>query len=152
MEENIDTQQKIEKIEAELSYLDHHRVQLLDELLQLRQELLQKNSSAQLQETSINNQSPQEDKIRLFRSLFKGREDVFPRRFENSKTGKSGYAPVCRNEWNALICQKPKKEVARIVIPVRSYRSAMKLFVITLKGKVQPTMWVEILLLVFIPY
>ncbi len=108
MEENFDAQQKIEKIEAELSYLVHHRVQLLDELLQLRQELLQKNSSAQLQETSINNQSPQEDKIRLFRSLFKGREDVFPRRFENSKTGKSGYAPVCRNEWATGICQKPK--------------------------------------------
>jgi superfamily II DNA or RNA helicase len=40
--------------------------------------------------------------------LFKGREDVFPRRFENSKTGKSGYAPVCRNEWLSGICQKPK--------------------------------------------
>ena len=46
--------------------------------------------------------------MRLFRSLFKGREDVFPRRFENSKTGKSGYAPVCRNEWATGICQKPK--------------------------------------------
>ena len=33
---------------------------------------------------------------------------MFPRRFENSKTGKSGYAPVCRNEWQAGICQKPK--------------------------------------------
>jgi len=122
MEEKFDAQQKIEKIEAELSYLDHHRVQLLDELLQLRQELLQKNSSAQLQETSITNQSPQEDKIRLFRSLFKGREDVFPRRFENSKTGKSGYAPVCRNEWKAGICQKPKKACqdcnSRAFVPV----------------------------------
>lgn len=122
MEENFNAQQKIEKIEAELSYLDHHRVQLLDELLQLRQELLQNNSSAQLQETSINNQSPQEDKIRLFRSLFKGREDVFPRRFENSKTGKSGYAPVCRNEWKAGICQKPKKACqdcnSRAFVPV----------------------------------
>lgn len=112
MEENSDDQQKIEKIEAALSDLDHHRGQLLDELARLREELFQKNSSAQLklqlQETSLNNQSPQEDKIRLFRSLFKGREDVFPRRFENSKTGKSGYAPVCRNEWATGICQKPK--------------------------------------------
>jgi len=101
MEENSDAQQKIEKIEAALSDLDHHRGQLLDELARLREELFQKNSSAQLklqlQENSLNNQSPQEDKIRLFSSLFKGREDVFPRRFENSKTGKSGYAPVCRN-------------------------------------------------------
>lgn len=111
MEEDLDVQHKIEKIEAELSDLDHRRSHLLDELLRLRGELLQKSSSAQLKlqlQTSLNNQSPQEDKIRLFRSLFKGREDVFPRRFENSKTGKSGYAPVCSNEWVTGICQKPK--------------------------------------------
>ena len=44
----------------------------------------------------------------MFRSLFRGREDVFPRRFESSKTGKSGYAPVCSNEWKSGVCQKPK--------------------------------------------
>lgn len=112
MEEFSDIEQKITEIEAEIARLDHHRSQLLDELTQLRQQLLQKDSLEQLslhiQESSINNQSSQEEKIRLFRSLFKGREDVFPRRFENSKTGKSGYAPVCRNEWQAGICQKPK--------------------------------------------
>lgn len=35
-----------------------------------------------------------EAKIALFRSLFRGREDVYPRRFESRKTGKSGYAPA----------------------------------------------------------
>ena len=112
MEESFDIGQKISEIEAELANLDHRRGQLLDELTQLRRQFLQKDSLAQLplhiQEFSINNQSSQEEKIRLFRSLFKGREDVFPRRFENQKTGKSGYAPVCRNEWQAGICQKPK--------------------------------------------
>ena len=29
-------------------------------------------------------------KTALFRSLFRGREDVYPRRFESRKTGKSG--------------------------------------------------------------
>ena len=112
MEENLDTERKITEIEVELSNLDHRRIYLLDELANLRLELLQKNSETQLnlhpQQTLINNQSPQEEKIRLFRSLFKGREDVFPRRFENLKTGKSGYVPVCRNEWAAGICLKPK--------------------------------------------
>ena len=112
MGESFDVEQKIAEIEAELSNLDHHRSQLLDELTQLRRQSLQKNFPDQLplnlQEVSLTNQSPQEDKIKLFRSLFKGREDVFPRRFENIKTGKSGYAPVCRNEWVAGICQKPK--------------------------------------------
>lgn len=112
MSESFDIERKISEIEAELANLDHHRNQLLDELTQLRRQPLQKDSPAQLllniQGIKVNNQSSQEEKIRLFRSLFKGREDVFPRRFENSKTGKSGYAPVCRNEWKAGICQKPK--------------------------------------------
>lgn len=30
-------------------------------------------------------------KIALFRSLFRGRDAVYPRRFESRKTGKSGY-------------------------------------------------------------
>ena len=112
MAELFDIEQKISEIEAELANLDDHRAQLLDELTRLRQQLLQKDSPAQLllniQEITVNNHSSQEEKIRLFRSFFRGREDVFPRRFENSKTGKSGYAPVCRNEWQAGICQKPK--------------------------------------------
>jgi superfamily II DNA or RNA helicase len=112
MEESSDIEQRITEIEAELANLDYSRGQLLDELTKLRRQLLQKDSPTQLsfhiQGISINNQSSQEEKIRLFRSLFKGREDVFPRRFENQKTGKSGYAPVCRNEWAAGICRKPR--------------------------------------------
>jgi hypothetical protein len=49
--------------------------------------------------------SPRE-KIRLFMSLFKGRDDVYARRWEN-KAGKSGYSPVCLNEWKPDACRKP---------------------------------------------
>ena len=52
--------------------------------------------------------APAAEKIALFRSLFRGRDDVFPRRWENSKTGKAGYSPVCRNEWVRGICGKPE--------------------------------------------
>jgi len=52
--------------------------------------------------------SPSADKIALFRRLFRGREDVFPRRWENTKTGKAGYAPVCGNEWLRGVCGKPQ--------------------------------------------
>ncbi len=55
-----------------------------------------------------NNLSSSPDKIALFRSFFRGREDVYPRRFENRKTGKSGYVPVCANEWVRGVCEKPK--------------------------------------------
>ncbi|MEM9629664.1 MAG: DEAD/DEAH box helicase family protein, partial [Pseudomonadota bacterium] len=37
-----------------------------------------------------------------------GRTDVFPRRWQNAKTGKKGFSPACRNEWVPGVCQKPK--------------------------------------------
>ena len=46
------------------------------------------------------------EKIQLFMSLFKGREDVYAKRWQN-REGRAGYAPVCRNEWKAGICRKP---------------------------------------------
>ncbi len=48
------------------------------------------------------------DKVRLFRSLFRGREEIFPTRFESRKTGKSGYAPACRNKFVRGVCELPK--------------------------------------------
>jgi len=51
-------------------------------------------------------------KIALFRSLFRGRDDVYPRRFESRRTGKSGYAPACGNEWVQGICEKPRIKCA----------------------------------------
>ncbi|MBM2813110.1 MAG: UvsW helicase [Chloroflexi bacterium] len=56
--------------------------------------------------------SSSDEKIALFRSLFRGRDDVYPRRFESRKTGKSGYAPACANEWVRGICEKPRIKCA----------------------------------------
>lgn len=41
-------------------------------------------------------------KIQLFRSLFRGRDDVYAHGFINRKTGKIGYAPTAWNEWTIL--------------------------------------------------
>ena len=49
-------------------------------------------------------------KIALFRSLFRGREDVFPRRWENKEKGKSGYSPACDNERDWSLCKKKRKK------------------------------------------
>lgn len=48
------------------------------------------------------------DKVTLFRSLFRGRDDVYPRLWTNAKSGKRGYAPACSNEWVRGICEKPR--------------------------------------------
>lgn len=49
-----------------------------------------------------------EEKVALFRGLFRGREDVFARRWYSGTSGKSGYQPVCLNEWNRQLCDKRK--------------------------------------------
>lgn len=47
----------------------------------------------------IDKNASNDEKIKLFRSLFGGRGDVFARRFDNAKTGKKGYSPYCENQW-----------------------------------------------------
>lgn len=61
---------------------------------------------------AINRHSTAAVKIAFFRSLFRGREDVYPRRFESRRTGKSGYAPACANEWVRGVCEKPQVKCA----------------------------------------
>ncbi len=61
---------------------------------------------------TVHHGSPPEEKIALFRSLFRGREDVYPRRFESHASGKSGYSPVCANEWVRGVCEKPRVKCA----------------------------------------
>jgi Uncharacterized protein conserved in bacteria len=79
------------------------------------------NESQQANETpkpQTANDSTNEQKVELFASLFRGRSDVYARRWEgkestDGKSGrKSGYSPVCRNEWAAGVCKKPRVKCA----------------------------------------
>ena len=45
-----------------------------------------------------------QEKVELFQSLFKGRKDVFARRWYSDTSKKSGYQPVCEREWNREFC------------------------------------------------
>lgn len=56
----------------------------------------------------LNKRSDASEKIRLFRSLFRGRDDVYAKRWENKAKETAGYSPACGNEWKPGICQKPK--------------------------------------------
>ena len=71
---------------------------------------------------SVHMRSTPEEKIRLFRSLFRGREDVFARRWYSVQKEKGGYAPVCANEWKYGICIKPKGKCSkcenRVMVPL----------------------------------
>ncbi|OOM07236.1 TOTE conflict system archaeo-eukaryotic primase domain-containing protein [Clostridium saccharobutylicum] len=55
---------------------------------------------------SININSTLKEKIKLYRSLFHGRNDVFALRWDNESKNTHGYKPYCINEWKHGICNK----------------------------------------------
>ena len=72
----------------------------------------------------VTNDSSIETQIALFRSLFRGREDAYPVRWEGRK-GNSGHSPACANEWNRTFCRKPMVKCSDCKIEISS-RSQMK--------------------------
>ncbi|MFQ5330223.1 MAG: DEAD/DEAH box helicase family protein [Thermodesulfobacteriota bacterium] len=55
----------------------------------------------------IRSDSPTEEKIALFLALFRGREEIYPVRWE-ARNGRTGYSPACANEWDRALCKKPQ--------------------------------------------
>jgi hypothetical protein len=105
--------QALAAVEGELQRLDAHRAELLAQVAGLKQERATVLEAQAVGDPlalpgTVTNRSAQEAKVVLFRSLFRGREDVYARRFESLKTGKKGYQPVCRNEWVSGVCEKPR--------------------------------------------
>ena len=66
------------------------------------------HSDAASPSTRISKSSESADKIKLFMALFKGRDDVYAKRWDSKNKGASGYSPVCLNEWKSGVCGKPK--------------------------------------------
>ena len=105
----------IAREEARLDRLEAARADARNELAALRSELASLSGAPQL---PVRSQHPSAsgvpetpaDKIRLFRSLFRGRSDVFPTRFVSRRAGKVGYAPACRNKFVQGVCELPKRK------------------------------------------
>src|SRR5262245_22437851 len=53
-----------------------------------------------------------EEKIKLFRTLFRGREDLYAVFWFNERTGKKGYSPACEDPWSS------KKGKAKRYLPL----------------------------------
>lgn len=94
--------------------LERENARISEENMRLRQklgltEIPDESIGSPLIETvSVHKYSSSKEKIELFRSLFLGREDVFARRWQSASSGKSGYQPVCENEWADGLCDKRK--------------------------------------------
>ena len=91
--------------------------ELAAELLKTEEELVALTSDEQLNlgatpPSAIQIPRTPAEKISLFLDLFGTRRSVYPQRWENGKTGKSGYSPACNNDSFANrqsgICRKPK--------------------------------------------
>jgi len=93
--------------EARLAELERSRDQGRAAVDALRAELATASAPLPLRlPLATNGKAPQTpaDKVKLFRSLFRGRPDIFPTRFVSKKTGKPGYAPACSNKWEPGLC------------------------------------------------
>ncbi len=89
--------QSIQKLDSDLSFLNQQKQQLLRDL-----------KSIPISELSvtISKEISSEEKAQLFKELFRGRADVYAKHWVSRRTGKSGYSPVCKNEWAPKICQR----------------------------------------------
>lgn len=97
---------EVRRIRVRLTSLETERRTLKARLSVIEKQDRNESSGASFS-TKVTGTSPPNEKIALFRSLFRGRENVYPRRWENARTGKAGYAPVCANEWKPKLCGKP---------------------------------------------
>ena len=91
---------RIKKIDEQIALLNTIKSQSLAKLQSLPQ------ITPQQLKPVVNSQTF-DDKIALFKSYFRGREDVYAKLWINNKTGKRGYSPVCKHEWDGALCRKP---------------------------------------------
>ncbi len=61
------------------------------------------------------------EKIHVFRSFFRGRNDIVPRFWYSPKSGKTGYTPICKNEWQYPLCRKGQKHFPCFSCPHADY-------------------------------
>lgn len=85
-------------------------IKLVEKLEKENKELKEKiyGKPEEKQSTKVSKVISNEEKVKIFMEVFKGRTDVYSKRWTSSKTGKSGYSPVCKNEFNTYKCDKPR--------------------------------------------
>ncbi|HTE47619.1 MAG TPA: DEAD/DEAH box helicase family protein [Gemmatimonadaceae bacterium] len=99
-------QNRAAAVRERLAALEDERRSLQNELVSLERRVPLSTRDALTPAVTSASRAP--EKIALFRRLFVGRDDVFPLRWHNPRTDKSGYAPACSNEWKPGICRKPQ--------------------------------------------
>lgn len=100
---------RILEIERRLSDLEKEKSVLLIELSKLRSTIFPEKETPLLGSPALPSAPvTAPEKIDLFLNLFRCRDDVYPKLWENKSKGTKGYSPACGNEWARGICGKPK--------------------------------------------
>lgn len=101
---------QIARLQARIDELNHQRSQLEHDLVALREKRrgIAKAEAVSSQAQDAPPTRSAADKVALFRSLFAGRTDVFPKHWNSPKTDRKGYSPACSNEWVRGVCDKPR--------------------------------------------
>ena len=98
----------IEREEARLRALETERAEAEARLRRLRVKLVMvdaaENGTPVTEQRGLAAPRSSAEKLRVFRSLFRGRDDLYPTRWVSKKTGKAGYAPACANTFIAGGC------------------------------------------------
>ncbi len=100
----------IQDLERQLAELDAARAKVAAELAKARAALLRPARLSNPIGAVLTDKVPETaaEKVALFLRLFRCRESVYPKRWENTKKQTAGYAPACNNEWVRGICDKPR--------------------------------------------
>ena len=103
-------EKRIREIEKRLSALEKEKGVLQNELSKLQSAVLKQEIAPQPRGSSALPAAPATttEKIELFLKLFRCREDVYPKLWQNKLKGTKGYSPACANEWVRNVCEKPK--------------------------------------------
>jgi superfamily II DNA or RNA helicase len=104
----MDIQEQLRSALKEIDRLKKENIQLKKNLYKAQGRNTSYSPTSNIKKTATDFTPKERAAILLFMNLFRGRSDVFARRWESSTTGKSGYSPACENEWDKELCRKPK--------------------------------------------
>ena len=109
--ENISLKEEIKSLKAQIGVAESQVVPNSISNYKPELEVLDQEPNGQVLTSNVNSISDSTIKIKLFMSLFRGRDDVYAKRWVNKK-GTAGYSPACANEWEPGICKKGKIKCA----------------------------------------
>lgn len=99
----IKVRDRLKIIDQELAQIEQQKLDLHAE----REILISSHAEAKNDLPEQSKTLSTNEKVQLFKRLFRGRVDIFANRWQSNK-GRSGYSVACNNEWVPEICNKPK--------------------------------------------